>query len=159
MNGNYAVQVTNPSLVTWAKLYACTSGNTTYSYTVTGSATVQNLSYGVASFDGIGKVTATVTQVGEANPAASANTTSIQWNSACNVISTYPGYVIDYAPTTKTYSGTYSVQSSGSGSMNLGHNFSFVLAGSNSSGTSTTLLMSTPQQSATVVQSGIAILQ
>jgi hypothetical protein len=160
VTGNYSIQITNPSAVTWSKLWTCTVENKKAWYTVTGGTTVQNLSYGVASFDGAGNVTSTITLVGEVNAAASGNTTSVQWDSNCNVVSTKPGYAVYYAPANKTYTGTYSVQSTGSGSMNIGgQSFNLVLAGANVSGTSTTLLINSQQQNAAVILSGIAVLQ
>jgi hypothetical protein len=74
---------------------------------------------GVVTFDGIGSLSVTLTSTGNENQTASANTTSVTWDSSCQVVSHNNGHVVYLAATTKTQTGTYSIQSNGTGTMSV----------------------------------------
>lgn len=160
LNGNYAFQTTSPRVASWSKKWTCSSGGVNAWYTVTGSATVLQVSYGVITFNGAGSATSVFTQEGQVNIAASANTTSVQWDSVCNVISINPGYVVYYAPAQQTYTGTYSIQSTGYGTLSAnGQLLNILLAGTNTNGTSTTVMISSQQKNNQTLTAGTATLQ
>jgi len=141
LDGGYAFQSTNPQTYTWFKVFKCPT-NSAVTYGVTGSQTTQQIGHGVATFDGNGNVSITQTNIGNFNSAASANTTSVTWNSSCQVTSVNTGHVVYAASTTKTMTATYSVQSNGTGTVtSSGGTSTFILAGTNSSGISTTIFI------------------
>lgn len=138
LNGGYAFQSTNPQTDTWFKLFTCPS-NSAITYGVTGSQTTQQVAYGVATFDGKGNVSISQTTIGGFNSTASANTASVTWNSSCQVTAVNSGHLVYAASTIKTMTTTYSVQSNGTGTTHDGS--TFILAGTNSSGISTTIFV------------------
>jgi hypothetical protein len=141
LNGPYAFQQTNPQTYTWFKLFKCPT-NSAITFGVTGSQTTQQVGYGVVTFDGKGNLSITQTTIGNFNSSASANTTSVTWNSSCQVTAVNTGHVVYAASTTKTMTTTYSVQSNGTGTItSSGGTSTFILAGTNSSGISTTIFI------------------
>jgi hypothetical protein len=140
LNGAYAFQLTHPQTYVWAKLFTCPS-NSAMTYGVTGSQTTQQIGYGVATADGKGNLTISQTTIGNFNFTASANTTSVTWNSSCQVTAVNTGHLVYAASTTKTTAATYSVQSNGTGTITAGGTSTFILAGTNSSGISTTIFI------------------
>ena len=141
LNGAYAFQSTNPQTYMWFKLFTCPT-NSTITFGVNGSQTTQQIQYGVATFDGKGNLTVSQTTIGNFNSTASANTTSVTWNSSCQVTAVNTGHLVYAASTTKTMTATYSVQSSGTGTItSSGGTSTFILAGTNSSGISTTIFI------------------
>ena len=161
LSGTYSVQFGSPETSYWSKTFACPT-NSSVTYTATGSQTTMNVSSGTATFDGTGGMTVTITEVGQVNTTASANTMSVTWNSACQIVSVNNGHVVYAASTTKTQSGTYSVLSNGTGTMSeVGSSQSqtFILAGTNSSGVSTTVLLANPQVNGKSIGAGIAVHQ
>ncbi len=159
LSGNYSYQTSNPQLYSWSKSFTCPT-NTAITYTAVGSTTTQQVTYGTGTFDGIGTVTTTQTTVGIFNPTASANTTSVTWNSSCQVTKVNNGHVVYANSTTNTSTSTYSVQSNGSGTItSSGGTLTILLAGTNSSGISTTILLTGKQVNGQTIGSGIAIHQ
>lgn len=137
LNGAYAFQQTNPQTDTWFKLFKCPT-NLAITFGVTGSQTTQQVGHGVVTFDGKGNASITQTTVGGFNSTASANTTSVTWNSSCQVTFVNSGHLVYAASTTKTMTGTYAVQANGTGTIGTS---TFILAGTNSSGISTTIFI------------------
>lgn len=141
LNGPYALQTTNPQTYTWFKLFTCPS-NTAVTFGVSGSQTTQKIGFGVATFDGKGNLSLTVTNIGNFNSTASANTTSVTWNSSCQVTKVNTGHIVYGPSTTSTTTSTYSVNSNGTGTItSSGGTSTFILAGTNASGISTTVFI------------------
>ena len=160
LNGAYSVQFGSPQGYNWSKTFTCPS-NSTATYTVNSSATGMEVDFGVATFDGNGNLSVTLTQIGQENQAASANTTSVTWNSACQVVSVNNGHIVYQAATTKTQTGTYSISSNGTGTMKeTGSSQSqTLLLAATSSGISSTALITNPQVNGKMLGSGIAVHQ
>lgn len=160
LNGKYAIQFVTPDYVTWFKTFSCPT-NSTVTYTAMGSTTTMNGVLGVGSFDGAGHFAATVTNFGKVDPSGSANTLSVTWNSACRVTSVNNGHVVYIATSTGTASGTYSVKSTGAGTLTLtgqnGPPLAFQLAALDSAGISTTVLVTTTQTNGKSIGAGIAV--
>jgi hypothetical protein len=120
------------------------------------------MSYGTVNFDGAGSLNTTYTNIGQINQAASNNTVQIKFNSQCQVISNNGGHIVYIAPATQTQSGTYSVQTNGTGTILLTGSTNpllFQLAGTNGSGISTTVLMNNTQVNGQSISFGIAVYQ
>jgi len=120
-----------------------------------------NADSGVATFDGIGGLSVTLTSSGNENQTASANTTSVTWNSSCQVVNLNNGHVVHQAATTKTQTGTYSIQSNGTGTMSetgSSQSQTLLLVATNN-GISTTVLMSNAQVNNKSLGTGIAVHQ
>jgi hypothetical protein len=120
-----------------------------------------NVTSGVVAFDGIGSLSVTFTSSGKGNQTASANTTNVTWNSSCQIVSQNNGHVVYQAATKKTQTGTYSVQSNGTGTMSeTGSSDSQgLLLTATNNGVSTTVLMSNPQVNGKTMGTGIAVHQ
>jgi hypothetical protein len=160
LNGNYSVQFGSPQTYNWFKTFKCPT-NSLVTYTVNGSQTGMNADSGVATFDGIGSLSVTLTSTGNENQTASANTTSVTWNSACQVVSQNNGHVVYQAASTKTQTGTYSIQSNGTGTMSeTGSSQSqTLLLAATSNGVSATVLISNAQVNGKTIGTGIAVHQ
>lgn len=119
------------------------------------------VSSGTATFDGNGNVTLTETNIGQENVTGSANTTSVTWNSSCQVVNVNTGHVVYLAPTTKTQTGTYSIQSNGTGTMSeIGSSQSqTLLLAATSGGISNTVFISNPQVNGKPIGVGMAVHQ
>ena len=120
-----------------------------------------NVTSGVVAFDGIGSLSVTFTTTGNENQTASANTTSVTWNSSCQVVSQNNGHVVYQVASTKTQTGTYSIQSNGTGTMSeTGSTDSqTLLLTATNNGVSSTVLMSNPQVNGKTLGTGIAVHQ
>lgn len=160
LNGAYSVQFGTPQSYNWFKTFTCPT-NALITYTVNGSSTGADVVSGVATFDGIGNVSLTITEIGQENQTASANTTSVTWNSSCQVVSVNNGHVVYKAASTKTQTGTYSIQSNGTGTMSeTGSSQSqTLLLAATSNGLSTTVLVSNPIVNGKSIGTGIAVHQ
>jgi len=160
LNGNYSFNFGSPQNYSWSKTFTCPT-QSQVTYTVNGSQTGMNVTSGVVTFDGIGGLSVTLTSTGRANQTASANTTSVTWNSSCQVVSQNNGHVLYQAATTKTQTGTYSIQSNGTGTMSetgSSESQSLLLTATNN-GVSATVLMSNPQVNGKAIGTGIAVHQ
>ena len=160
LNGTYSVQFGDPQAYNWFKTFTCPT-NSQITYTVNGSAAGMNVTSGTATFDGNGNLSVTITSTGNENQTASANTTSVTWNSSCQVTSVNNGHVVYQAPNTKTQTGTYSIQSNGTGTMSeTGSSQSqTLLLAATVNGISTTVFVSNPQVNGKSIGTGIAVHQ
>jgi hypothetical protein len=160
LDGNYSVQFGSPQAYNWSKTFTCPS-NSQITYTASGSTTGMSVVFGVITFDGNGNLSVTLTQTGQENQSASANTMSVTWNSSCQVVSVNSGHVVYKAATKKTQTGTYAIQSNGTGTMNeVGSSDSqtLLLAATNS-GVSATVLITTAQVNGKNIGTGIGVHQ
>ena len=162
LNGKYAVQTGTPSYYTWSKTFTCPT-NSTITYTPVGTTTTTSAATGVGTFDGAGNWSGSFTTIGKQNVSGSANTMSVTWNSACQVTNVNYGHIVYLASVTKTESGTYSINSTGTGTLTITTGGSgaltIQLAGTNSSGISTTVLLTSTQVNGQTIGTGIAVLQ
>jgi len=160
LNGAYSFQFGGAQSYTWSKTFTCPS-NSTVTYTVNTNIAGEDVVFGVATFDGNGKVSFNITQIGRENQAASANTTSVTWNSSCQVVSVNNGHVVYKAATTTTQTGTYSIQSNGTGTMSeTGSSQSqTLLLAATTGGLSSTVLVTNPQVNGQTFGTGIAVHQ
>jgi hypothetical protein len=160
LNGSYSLQFSTPVTYNWSKTFTCPT-NSLITYTVNVSITGNDVVSGVATFDGNGNASLTLTEIGQENQTASANTTSVTWNSSCQVVGVNDGHVVYKAAATKTSTGTYAIQSNGTGTMSeIGSSQSQVLLlAATSNGISTTVLVSNPQVNGKNIGAGIAVHQ
>lgn len=160
LNGAYSFQFGSPQTYSWSKTITCPS-NSSVTYTVNGSITGMDVVFGVATFDGNGNASLASTEIGRENPTASASTTSVTWNSACQVVSVNFGHIVYEAATTKTQAGTYSISSNGTGTMKeTGSSQSqILLLGATTGGVSSTVLITNPQVNGKTSGTGIAVHQ
>lgn len=160
LNGAYSVQFGTPQTYNWFKTFTCPT-NAQVTFTVNGSSTGTDAVSGAATFDGNGNLSLTITEIGQENQTASANTTSVTWSSSCQVVSVNSGHVVYKAASTKTQTGTYSIQSNGTGTMSeTGSSQSqTLLLAATSNGLSTTVLVSNPIVNGKSIGTGIAIHQ
>jgi hypothetical protein len=164
LNGSYSLQFANPSADSWSKTVSCPT-NSSITATGGGSMTITSGVYGVITVDGSGNVASfSVTEFGNINQTASNNTVKITFNSSCQA-SINNGEIVYKAPTVLTGTGTYSVQSNGTGTMNLTPttgqpgSFVFQLAGTASTGLSSTALLSSAIVNGKNIGTGIAVHQ
>jgi hypothetical protein len=160
LNGTYSVQFGTPQDYGWSKTLTCPS-NSQITYTVNGSTSGTQAGSGTLTFDGAGNVTVVITDIGEQNETASANTTSVTWNSSCQVVSQNDGHIVYESPTTKTQTGAYSVSSNGTGTITVtGSSQSLtLLLAATVGGISNTALLSNPQVNGKSIGTGIAVHQ
>ena len=160
LNGNYSFNFASPQNYSWSKTFTCPTQSQT-TYTVNGFQTGMNVTSGVVAFDGIGGLSVTLNSTGNENQTASANTTGVTWSSSCQVVSLNNGHVVYQAATTKTQTGTYSIQSNGTGTMSeTGSSQSQILAlAATNNGVSATVLISNPQINGKTMGTGIAVHQ
>lgn len=160
LNGAYSFQFGSPQTYSWSKTFTCPT-NSQITYTANASETGNNVSFGSATFDGNGNVSISITSIGNENQTASANTMSVTWNSSCQVISVNDGHVVYLAASTKTQTGTYSIQSNGSGTMSeVGSSQSqTLLLAATTGGLSTTVLITNTQVNGKIIGAGIGVHQ
>ena len=160
LNGKYSLQNGRTQNDMWSKTFACPT-NPTITFTANGSQTTWQGEYGSVTFDGKGNFSFSVTNVGKFNQAASANTMSVQWNSSCQVVSVNNGSIVYLAPTTLTGTGTYSVQSNGTGTLSSAtvSPTTLLLAATDSAGISNTVFLTNVQTNGKSIGSGIAVHQ
>jgi hypothetical protein len=160
LNGAYSVQFGSPETYSWSKTFTCPT-NSSITYIPYGSITGTNVVFGTGTFDGNGNLSVSLTDIGVENATASGNTMSVTWNSACQVTNVNYGHVVYQPVTTKTQTGTYSIQANGTGTMSeVGSSQSqtVVLAGT-TGGLSSTVLMTNPQVNGKTMGTGIAVHQ
>ena len=160
LNGNYSFQFGTAQTYNWWKTFTCPT-NSLVSYTLNSSQTGTDVVFGVGTFDGNGNVSIASTEIGRENQTASANTTSVTWNSSCQVVNQNNGHVVYQAATKKTQTGTYSIQSNGTGTMNetgSSQSQTLLLAATNG-GLSTTVLITNTQVNGKTMGTGIAVHQ
>lgn len=164
LNGSYSWQFANPSSDGWSKTVACPT-NSSITATGGGSQTLMSGLQGVIIFDGNGNVSSlSVTQFGKINQTASNNTVKITFNSSCQA-TINNGQIIYEPQTMVTGTGTYSVQSNGTGTMALTPStgkpgsFVFQLAGTDGAGLSSTALLSSAMVNGKSIGTGIAVHQ
>jgi hypothetical protein len=160
LNGAYSMQFGSPETYSWSKTFSCPT-NSAITFTANGSITGTTVVSGTVTFDGTGNLTTTTTTIGTVNQNASANTTSVTWNSSCQVVSVNSGHVVYLAASTKTQTGTYSIQSNGTGTMSeVGSSQSqTLLLAATTSGLSSTVLMTNPLVNGKTMGTGIAVRQ
>jgi hypothetical protein len=160
LNGSYSLQFGTPQTYVWSKTFSCPSDSKMLD-TVSGTQTGTYVVSGTLTFDGSGGLTFSTTSIGAENQSASANTTSVTWSSTCQVLSVNLGHVVFQAPSTKTGSGTYSIQSSGGGTMSESGSSQSqtLLLAATSNGLSTTVLVTNPQVNGQTIGTGIAVHQ
>jgi hypothetical protein len=160
LNGSYSFHFGTPQTYNWFKTFTCPT-NSLVTFTVNGSSTGTDVVSGVATFDGNGNVSLTITEIGQENQSASASTTSVTWNSSCQVVSVNNGHVVYKAASTKTQTGTYSIQSNGTGTMSeTGSSQSqTLLLAATTGGVSSTVLIGTVQVNGKADGTGIAVHQ
>ncbi len=147
LSGSYAFHMATPKLAYWSNSKSCKVNGNTSTYWASNTATYTELIFGVATFDGKGHVTLAFTQDGQINQDASDASIVI----TCTAKGpTNTGGSIVYEPAqTGTATGTYAVQSTGSGSMTISivgqsdssATMDFELAGFGSNGVASTALM------------------
>ena len=160
LNGNYSFNFGSPQSYSWSKTFTCPT-QSQMSYTLYSSQTGMNVVFGVGTFDGNGNVTLASTEIGRENQTASANTTSVTWNASCQVVSQNNGHVVYQAATKRTQTGTYSIQSNGTGTMSetgSSQSQTLLLAATNG-GFSTTVLITNTQVNGKTMRTGIAVHQ
>jgi hypothetical protein len=160
LSGTYSVQSSSPATYSWSKTFSCPT-NSQITFTANSSITGNQVSVGSATFDGNGNLSVTLTQTGSENQTASANTMSVTWNSSCQVIGINNGHVIYLPASTKTQTGTYSIQSNGTGTMKeVGSSDTQVLLlAATTGGLSATVLVTNSQVNGKIIGTGIAIHQ
>jgi hypothetical protein len=87
---------------------------------------------------------------------------SVTWNSSCQVTRTNPGHIVYLADTQQSQSGTYSVQSDGTGTITITGSSGvedFQLAATDSTGVSNTLYLRSPTTTGKISNAGTATRQ
>jgi len=118
LNGNYTFQSPQPEYDTWSKTASCMYNGQKYTATGGGQTVSTQLVSGVLTFDGIGTVTGTFTQSGAFDQTLSDDTVIITFNKECKATVNNGSAVFD-PPSSGSGTGTYSVQSNGSGTISL----------------------------------------
>ncbi len=166
VNGDYAFQIWKSNYDSWSKSVVCQYAEGTITFSGRGQAVSTQLIFGTVSFDGNGHLTSNYTAVHKFDQAASNNTVSITCPDKYGGTPTInSGQVVFEAPETGTFTGTYSVSSSGSGSMTINGSgingpvtMEFDLGAFTGSDVSTTLLLrSDPSSDDT--STGVAVLK
>lgn len=165
LKGSYAFQLSTPKLAFWSNSKSCKQDGNTITYYASNWATYSELVYGVATFDGAGHVSLTFTKEGEVNQDASNATIEI----TCTAQGfTNTGGSIVYEPAQNgTGSGSYTVESTGSGSMTFSvagqsgsMTINFELAGFATNGVASTALLNFEEgQSDKRIGTGTAVLK
>jgi hypothetical protein len=160
LNGAYSLQFSSPQTYNWSKTFTCPS-NSSITYTANGSTAGSQVDFGTVTFDGNGNLSVSLTSIGSENSSASAKTMSVTWNSSCQVVSVNDGHVVYEPATTKTQTGTYSIQSNGTGTMSeTGSSQSqTLLLAATSGGLSSTVLLTNPIVNGKIIGTGMAVHQ
>jgi hypothetical protein len=106
LNGGYNFNFAGPHDNGWGQSLNCGSGTQFYG----GSETRDQVVLGTGTFDGAGNVTGTFTQYGKLDQTSSNATVSCANTN---------GNAVYFAPCSGTFTGSYSVQSNGSGTLTL----------------------------------------
>jgi len=104
----------------WSKTVSVTCGGIQYTYAGGGSTVVTVLMQGTATFTGTGTFSGSMTEWGDINQTASNNTVTIKCTGNPNQpYTTNSGNPVYNTPETLTVSGTYTITSSGIGTMTV----------------------------------------
>jgi len=164
LSGKYFFQVTTVNQVSWFKTVSATCFGTKYTLNLGGQSVGTELYEGVVNFTGSGTFSLTMTQFGNFDQTSSNNTVSITCTGNKNSPYTYNnGSAIFFGPQNATASGTYTVNSDGTGVMNVSGPDAVVLTLSlgqfSSAGVAQAALIRQTTDQAGAASSGIAIHQ
>jgi len=124
LKGPYSFQVASSHENYWNVNFTCfDNNNNPYTVNFGGTDVSTDATVGMITFDGKGHATGTFTQYGKFNQAASQATVVPGCNGSGN-----NGNPVYDAPTTSTFTGTYTIQPNGTGALSL------VIAGGDSPG-------------------------
>jgi hypothetical protein len=116
LKGKYSFQGNGPNQNYWYASITCYDHNgNPYTVSAGGSEVSSQGDVGAMTFDGKGNVTGTFTEYGDFDQAAS-NATVVP---SCTPGQSNNGYAVYDAPVTGTVTGTYLVQSNGTGAMTM----------------------------------------
>jgi hypothetical protein len=152
ISGTYVMQITQPVTRDWTGTKSCSVGNKKFTFTGGGSILMNDLVVGSATFDGKGRFSFSGLQMPNFEQSASNATVSITCPTNVNgTPTTSNGHAVYGAPAPQQFSGTYTVKSDGTATVNMGNGAEmiFILAASNSKGVATflALYMNTHDQS------------
>jgi len=164
LSGTYVFQTTTVNEVYWNKTVSATCAGTKYTLTLGGQSASTQLNEGTATFTGTGTFSATMTQYGNFDETDSNNTVSITCTGNKNSPYTYnTGHAIFYPPQSNTASGTYTVNSNGKGTMDVGGQsgdvFNLSLGQLSSTGVAQVFLITQVTDSPGAASNGIAVHQ
>jgi hypothetical protein len=117
LKGSYNFHIASAKEAYWSNSKACTYKGVTNTYWADNWSAYTEILYGVATFDGAGHVNITFTQMGEVNQSASND--SIVITCSGNGYTSNGGNLVFETPAGGTAAGTYSIASTGSGSMTI----------------------------------------
>jgi hypothetical protein len=170
LKGSYTFQLATPKLGYWSNSKECTYKGKTNTYTASNMNTYSELIFGVATFNGKGEVTVTLTFMGQIDQDASND--SIVISCAANGPTNTGGNIVYEPAATGTAAGTYTVGSNGAGSMTLhitsggpsggsggSQIIDFNLAGYGSNGVAATALLHDVEGESQHIGTGVAALQ
>jgi hypothetical protein len=116
LKGKYSFQLSSAKGDWWSTTINCKNPDGSTNTLIFGGSAVSNSSVlGVMTFDGKGNITGTFTQYGNFDQTLT-NATIVP---SCTPGAGNSGYAVYDAPTTGTFTGTYSIQSTGLGTMAL----------------------------------------
>lgn len=120
LSGTYAFQMTTVNQLYWNKTVSATCSGTKYTLNLGGQSVGTQLYEGAVTFTGSGTFSLTMTQYGNFDQTDSNNTVSIACTGNKNSpYTTNNGSAVFYSPSTVTGSGTYTVNSNGTGTMDV----------------------------------------
>jgi hypothetical protein len=160
LKGKYSFQLSDVHMNQWSASISCSNpGNNNYTVVFGGSDVSNQSALGVMTFDGKGNVTGTFTQYGQFDQTES-NATVVP---SCTQGAGSNGNAVYDPPTTGTFTGTYSIQSTGLGAMILtistGDTPSFVLQLAGTAAVRTSVFMLELDSDNRMEVSGLAVLQ
>jgi len=156
LNGAYSFQVTGVHLDTWGLTQTCFDAQGfPHSTSIGGQVVDTTAAVGSAVFDGSGHVSGTITTYGQFDFEASNATVVLSCTGA-----TDSGHAAYKSPSTAEFTGTYSIQPDGTGTMTLsfGDGFILRLAGEDK-GVSSKVLITQVNPDNSVGATGLAVLQ
>lgn len=146
LKGSYNFNFSKVKQASWYKNITCTYNKNTNTYTVGGNSAYTEVDNGVATFDGNGHVSITITQVHkEINQEATNATVGVTCSSKGGINTTSNGYIVFEAPQTGTETATYTVTSTGTGTITIpgsnGGTLDIDVGGFGSTGIASTILL------------------
>ena len=156
LNGTYSFQVSGVHLDTWGLTQTCFDAQGfPHSTSIGGQVVDTTASVGTAVFDGNGHVSGTITTYGQFDFEASNATVVLSCTGA-----TDNGHPVCKASSTAEFTGTYTIQPDGTGTMTLSFGDGFILKlAAEDKGISSNALITLVNADRSVGASGIAILQ